>query len=206
MNFIKSPYLFGALVVCYFAVTWFFPWDIFQIDSTVSVSYAWDLLFAAIVAILYGLPLRIGSFSGALPRTIAMLSLAGLSLLFLQMTAYPAPFRYLERPILQLLVLAPILEELVFRYGILGASLKVTPSKNKAMLLGAFLFALSHLPGIWHLPPEFSPFIVIQVAYTFAMGWVLGKSRVRTGGVVEPILLHFLFNLCFYFAILKEWI
>lgn len=198
--------MLGAFIAAYFAVSWLFPWELFQVDSTISVSYGWDILFALVLGLLYRLPIAKGNYAGVVPRAIAITALSCLSLLFLQMSAFPAPFRFLEKPALQLLVLAPLLEEFVFRYAILGAALKSLKSKNLAMLLVAFLFSLSHLPGLWHLPEEFRPFILIQLGYTFAMGWVIGKSRVRTGSVLEPILLHFLFNLCFYFAVVKEWI
>lgn len=206
MNLLKNPYALAALVALYFGVAWFFPWERFQVDSTISVSYVWDALFALVIGLLYKLPLSSGTFSGVFPRIVAIIALAGASLFFLQLAAYPAPFRYLERPILQLLVLAPLLEEFVFRYAFLGASLNSLGSKNKALLLGAVLFSLSHVPAIWHLPNEFRPFVAVQLIYTFAMGWVIGKSRVRTGGVLEPVLLHLVFNLCFYLAMVKGWI
>lgn len=210
MNFIKNPYFLGGAISVYFLVAWFFPWELFQNDSTISISYLWDGLFALVLGLIYRLPLkpqeRRINLAGSVSRIIATVALAALSLLFIQMSATAAPFRFLERPILQLLILAPFLEEFVFRYAALGAALSVLRSKNKAMLLGAFLFSLSHLPGIWHLPEEFRAFILIQLAYTFALGWIISKSRVRTGGVLEPIILHFLFNLCFYIGVMKGWI
>ena len=195
-----------SLIFVYFGVAWFFPWETIQIDSTVSVSYLWDVCFSLLIGFLFHLSPRGAKAKGLWTRSLAIFLLAVLSIGFLRMVAYPVPFRYLELPILQLLVLAPLFEELVFRYAILGGLLKELNSKNKALLASSFLFSLSHLPGAWHLPPEFTPFIMIQLVYTFAMGWVIGKARVRTGGILEPVALHFLFNLCFYASVLQGWI
>lgn len=206
MKVLKKPIFLASVIAIYFSVAWLFPWENFQFNSTISVSYFWDILFATTIGLLYKLPITKITFTKAIPRSIAILFLAVVSIIFIRTVGAPAPFKYLERPILQLLILAPILEEFVFRYALMGASLESINNENKAMLLGAFLFSLSHLPGVWHLPGEFHPFIYVQLTYTFFMGWVICKARVRTGGVVEPIFLHFLFNLCFYISTSKGWI
>ncbi|MEX0797974.1 MAG: CPBP family intramembrane glutamic endopeptidase [Bacteriovoracaceae bacterium] len=210
MKLQKNIFIVLAFVALYFGVAWFFPWELAQLDSTVSIAYLWDVLFAVLIGIAYQLPLKKPTwpkhFKGALARCLVILLLALTSIMFLKMASIATPFRYLERPILQLLILAPLLEELVFRHAFLGALLRALNSETKALLISSFLFSVSHLPGIWHLPEEFRPFIVIQLVYAFAMGWVIGKARTRTGAVWEPIFLHFLFNLCFYFAVLRGWV
>lgn len=207
MNFSKSPITLAAICAAYFILSWLFPWDRFQIDSTISISYLWDLLFCLLVGLAYKLPLKGPRLKkGLLPRSVGALALAVLSILFIQMSATASPFKYLERPVLQLLILAPLVEELVFRYAILGASLAAIESKRKVVLISAILFSISHLPGLWHLPEPFRPFIYIQLAYTFILGWIIAKARVRSGSVWEPIALHFIFNLCFYAAVTKGWI
>lgn len=209
MNIIKSPLILAAFCAAYFILSWFFPWEKFQIDSTISVSYFWDLLFCALVGITYRLPLsapRRVALKGLAPRLIGVVALAIVSILFIQMSATASPFKYLERPVLQLLILAPLVEEFVFRYAIVGASLAAMESKRKVVLLSAILFSISHVPGIWHLPEPFWPFIYVQLGYTFLLGWIIAKARVRSGSVWEPVALHFCFNLCFYVAVIKGWI
>lgn len=195
--------LLGGLTVLYYGMGWFFPWELFQIRSTISVSYLWDLVFAVICGALYGLNYKSFNSKGAVARFLAISALACLSIFILQYSEVQVPFRFLERPFLQLLILAPLVEELVFRFAFLGAYLQVLKSKNKALLISSGLFSISHLPGMWHLPEEFTFFVVIQLVYTFFMGWVIGKARIRTGGVLEPIALHFLFNLFFYIAVIQ---
>ncbi len=210
MNLLKGPFTLAAICAAYFILSWFFPWERFQVDSTISISYLWDLLFCVLLGVGYRLPLKgpqiKKQLKGLLPRGIGTLFLAIGSILFVQMSNTLSPFKYLERPVLQLLVLAPLVEEFVFRYAIMGASLVALDSRKKAVLLSAVLFSISHLPGLWHLPEPFKPFIYIQLVYTFFLGWIIAKARVRTGGVWEPVALHFLFNLCFYIAVTKGWI
>src|SRR5690554_6901622 len=117
MNLLFNPIALTALVALYFGVAWFFPWDLFQGNSTISVAYAWDALFDLSLGLLYRLPPRIGSLRGMLPRAVVIVILAAASVYFLQTLERPTPFRYLEKPFLQLLALAPILEEIVFRYA-----------------------------------------------------------------------------------------
>ena len=198
--------LLGGLTVLYYGVGWFFPWELFQVRSTISVSYLWDLVFAIICGLLYGLNFRAFNSKGVFVRFLAISGLASISILALQLSAVKVPFKFLELPFLQLLILAPLVEEIVFRYAFLGAYLQVLQSKNKALLISSLLFSLSHLPGMWHLPEEFGLFVLIQLVYTFFMGWIIGKARIRTGGVLEPIGLHFIFNLFFYIAVVNAWI
>ena len=60
---------------------------------------------------------------------------------------------------------------------------------------------MSHLPALWFLPEEFHGFIGFQLFYTLLLGWICAKSRVKTNGMLEPVVLHFAFNLIFYIAV-----
>tara|TARA_B100000212_G_scaffold339039_1_gene316683 strand:- start:276 stop:893 length:618 start_codon:yes stop_codon:yes gene_type:complete len=187
----------------YFGVAWFFPWKLFQIDSTISISYLWDILFCVVVGGTFSVPLKGSNLNGMVVRILAITALGCLSLFVLNYSGVEVPFKFLEHPIIQLLILAPIVEEFVFRYALLGLYLQRIKSKNVGLLASSVLFSISHLPGMWHLPQEFAAFVYIQLGYTFCMGWIIGKARIRTGGVLEPIILHFIFNLLFYVAVIK---
>jgi membrane protease YdiL (CAAX protease family) len=54
------------------------------------------------------------------------------------------------------------------------------------------------------LPVEYVPFIGFQVFYTFVLGVICGQALLRFHSVLAPIFMHFIFNLCFYFALQLE--
>ncbi|MBT4792381.1 MAG: CPBP family intramembrane metalloprotease, partial [Halobacteriovoraceae bacterium] len=107
---------------------------------------------------------------------------------------------------LQLLLLAPLIEELVFREGFVALFEKFKLNKILILSLNSILFSLSHLPALWHLPVEFHSFIAFQVFYTLILGWICTKVRIETKGLALPIIHHFLFNLIFYVALKMSYI
>jgi membrane protease YdiL (CAAX protease family) len=86
-------------------------------------------------------------------------------------------------------VVAPVVEELLFRGILFAAVLKTRRFAFAALLSGAY-FALAHLHA-----PSFLPLLALSAA--FAAGYA------TTGSIVTPIIMHALFNftsLLFYFA------
>ena len=86
-------------------------------------------------------------------------------------------------------VIAPIVEELLFRGVLFSALLKKRPFIFAALLSGAY-FALVHL----HVP-SFLPLLALSVA--------LSAGYAATGSIITPIVMHMLFNLSsliFYFS------
>lgn len=198
-------HIIWVLPVIYFSIAWVFPWSYFQWDSSISVSYIFDIVFVAIVTF----SLRLFNFRfyfqprGLFARSVAVLGAASFSLFIINLFGLKAPFKYVDHLFLQILILAPIIEELVFRQAFFGAFQKYFHKENHNLILNSFLFSVSHLPAIWFLPPEFKSFIFVQLIYTFLLGWMCAKSRLKSKAVYEPILLHFLFNLVFYLAVTK---
>jgi membrane protease YdiL (CAAX protease family) len=72
---------------------------------------------------------------------------------------------------------APIGEEIVFRWGIMGHLLQKGNSPFIAILISALLF------GLIHANP-------IQIFFASAMGMMLGLLYWRSGSIMLPILLH----------------
>lgn len=198
-------HLIWILPLFYFSTAWFFPWDKFQWDSSISVAYIFDLVFVGIITFyfkIFDFKLFI-NVKGLIARVFAVIGAAALSIFIVNLFALKAPFKFLDHLFLQILILAPIVEELVFRQAFYGAFRKYFQKDSHNLLLNSALFSLSHLPAIWFLPAEFKPFIIAQLIYTFFLGWLCAKSRLKSGSVYEPILLHFLFNLVFYVAVTK---
>ena len=83
-------------------------------------------------------------------------------------------------------VLAPVIEELLFR-GLLLRALLRRMSPEAAVFVSALAFALAHLAGDPHALPAFPALA--------ALGVVLGVVALRTGSLSRPILIHAGFNL-----------
>lgn len=198
-------HLIWVLPIIYFCMSWFFPWDFFQWNSSISVSYIFDLFFVAIVTLFFRLfDFRLFiHWKGFIARSIAVIGAALFSLFIINLFNLEAPFKYVDHLVLQILILAPIVEEFIFRHTFYGVFKKYFHKDSHNLLLNSFLFSISHLPAIWVLPPEFKPFIIAQLFYTFLLGWICAKSRLKSRAVYEPIVLHFLFNLVFFVAVMK---
>lgn len=198
-------HLIWILPFIYFGVAWVFPWEQFQWNSSISVAYVFDIIFVVLITFSF----RLFHFKlflhwrGFIARAIAVIGAALFSLFIVNLFGFKAPFKYVDQLFLQILILAPIVEELIFRQAFYGVFDKYFHNKNHNILLNSALFSLSHLPGVWFLPAEFRSFIYVQLLYTFLLGWLCAKSRMKSRAVYEPIVLHFLFNLVFYIAVNK---
>ena len=85
---------------------------------------------------------------------------------------------------------APIGEEIMFRWGIMGHMLRRNSSVPTAILVSAGLF------GLMHMNPA-------QVFFAAAMGIMLGILYWRSGNIIWPIILHVLNNSV---ACLQVWL
>ncbi|MDH5414840.1 MAG: CPBP family glutamic-type intramembrane protease, partial [Flavobacteriaceae bacterium] len=84
-------------------------------------------------------------------------------------------------------------------FFLIGEKLNLNP--KHLLISNGVLFSISHLPGLWYLESAFHGFIYFQLLYTFGLGWMCAKARLESRGLLEPILLHFLFNSVFYLAV-----
>lgn len=90
--------------------------------------------------------------------------------------------------LLQICVLAPIIEEVLMR-GFLLDGLAVNYGKVIALLVSAFLFALLH-------------FNMVQTLSAFLCGIILGSLYLHTGSIFCCILTHMGYNLISYITII----
>tara|TARA_B100001971_G_scaffold215192_1_gene259898 strand:- start:152501 stop:153109 length:609 start_codon:yes stop_codon:yes gene_type:complete len=193
--------LYLLLIPIYFAMAWLFPWKDYQIDSTISISYIWDILFCILVSLLLKTPFKINLNKGFIIRAPLLALMALLCVYIAKWTNLNAPFRYIENLAMQIIILAPLIEELVFRHALYEV---IKKSKLKMLfqyILGSLLFSLSHAPAIYYLPADFHGFIYFQLIYTFILGWIIIKARERSDSLLEPIVLHFIFNFIFYLSV-----
>lgn len=83
-----------------------------------------------------------------------------------------------------------IVEELIFRYFLLGNL--THENKMIRILIAAGIFALCHLT---HFLSSFNPVDLIIIVYAFGLGIVLGMVYCYTNSLIPCIVLHLLFNL-----------
>ncbi len=195
---------FFALVIVYFAFSIGLPWE--KIPSPISFSYVFDLLFALGVSFFFRLPWKFKwNFTHqTLKAIVEVIGLGSASILCIWYLDIETPFRLVNNLEWHLLLLAPILEELVFRQTFQRVLVSSVGGKYVTSMLVAAIFAFSHLVGLRVLPAEYVPFIGFQVFYTFVLGLICGQALLRFHSVFAPMVLHMLFNLTFYISLQLE--
>ncbi len=95
--------------------------------------------------------------------------------------------------IISIAIMAPLVEELLFRGAIQGYMLRKGMKPLNAILIASAIF------GIVHMNP-------IQIPFAFAIGLIFGWLYYRTGSVVPGIVGHFINNsiACIQMATLTE--
>jgi len=194
-------YLVFLYPIIYFGLSWFLPWDAIQWDSSISVTYIFDIFFATSVYLIHKPRLTFRLTKGVMPRGLALAATAFLSIFICLQLGLLTPFRYVDNLFIQILILAPIIEELVFRYALFEPFKLIIPNKNMLFIFNGLLFSLSHGKALTVLPTDFHSFIYFQMGYTFLLGWICSKAKFSSGSILEPILLHFTFNLIFYYSV-----
>lgn len=81
--------------------------------------------------------------------------------------------------ILVMVILAPLLEEYVFRKQVIDRTRQY--GEKTAVFLSAITFGLFHMN-------------LFQFFYAFAVGWILAYIYIRTGRIRYPVILHSIMN------------
>lgn len=102
--------------------------------------------------------------------------------------------------VLHLLVLAPILEELVFRSALWDLIQSLLKQEQVTLVLTSLAFAAGHFVAYFSVPEAFHGFILYQTIYVFLLALGLGLSRKASSSPLGSVLLHFQFNLGFFVA------
>jgi membrane protease YdiL (CAAX protease family) len=203
----KQIALFLALIFLYFGVLIIVPWG--QLDATLgfSSSYLFDFFYAASLIFFFrpSYTLRVSKMNlyTMIFGFTAICTLVILGLLIILEIKHP--FHFLENPFLQLVIIAPLLEELIFRGALGGYQLKFFNDFRFNWAINGLVFSFSHLLGYWVVPEEYQTFIWVQVFYTFLLGALCYRSLEKTRNVLFPIGIHLVFNLMFYLFIKLGW-
>lgn len=99
-----------------------------------------------------------------------------------------------------LLLVAPVLEELIFRFFLWQPIEALAKNSFVAWLATSLIFSYAHLHAIWNVPSSIHPFIAYQTVYTLFLGLGCGYFVFRGRSLAGAIAVHFAFNLGFYLA------
>lgn len=169
--------------------------------------YGFDLLYSALSIHFFSE----GRFRLRFPAEKLQFAAIAMSLILGVMTYEVASMRgivipfNLEDPytIFALLIIAPVLEELLFRQA-LWFSLETASARWPRArewfpwIATSVLFAAAHFEATFSAPPEFHAFILYQTGYALAIALWWGRVYLQTGSVGLTILLHFGFNAGFF--------
>ena len=84
--------------------------------------------------------------------------------------------------ILSTVIMAPLVEELIFR-GLMLSRLRKAMSDWGAILLSALIFGVAHGQILW-------------MVYTFVLGVIFGLVAVKSESILPTLALHMTFNFC----------
>lgn len=113
----------------------------------------------------------------------------------------PVPFDLRSNLVLiMLLVIAPVLEESIYRLAIWQSAYQITKDKGLTVAVSALAFSWGHFHAFFFVPEEIKPFVLYQTCYTFLLGLWWGFARARYRTVFVGMAFHLLFNLGFYLA------
>lgn len=193
-----------VIPIFYFSISWFFPWEIIQWDSSISITYLFDVFFILVSFFVLKPKIRLNVKIGIFSRLFFTSLLALICIYCVYYFKLSAPFKYVDNLLIQILILAPFIEEFLFRFSFYEI-LKNKVGNGKILLfINSLLFAISHAGALSILPKEFFPYIFFQIGYTFFLGWICAKAKQDSHSIVEPIILHFVFNLLFFLAVTKH--
>ncbi len=195
----KKPWAFGFIVIYFISH--------YALDNLVwkNVSeyylYTFELLF--VFATIYLLKSKINWIGPVTRFDVTTAPLAGLFGLLVFKTAtslgIQVPFDFKSPEIIfQLLVIAPVVEELLFRLALWNCVEAFSNKPKTLVTITTFLFALGHFTAYFYVPAEFKSFVIYQTIYaTFLSIWV-SIGKLKTHKMQTPVLVHFMFNLGFY--------
>lgn len=95
-----------------------------------------------------------------------------------------------------LLVVAPVLEEGLFRFLLWTPIARM--NGGAALVVTSVLFSYSHYHAIAFVPADYHAFIYFQTIYTFILALGCGAMMLKHRSLSGAVLMHFMFNLGFY--------
>lgn len=100
--------------------------------------------------------------------------------------------------LIELLLVAPLLEELLFRGVFWGSLRSLTSNTLMISTVITFLFALSHFEAFSRVSQDIRPFIIYQTSYVALLSVACNFLRSSSKSLTTPMMGHFTFNLGFF--------
>ena len=102
--------------------------------------------------------------------------------------------------LIMLLIIAPILEELIFRMALWEPLKELTSNKTVLIVFTSLLFSVGHFIAFFSVPKEFKIFVLYQTQYVILLSLAIGWRRLKTNALSTAVIFHFFFNFGFYLA------
>ncbi len=104
--------------------------------------------------------------------------------------------------IINVCVLAPLMEELTYR-GVLHGALRRRLGSKATVIAGSLIFALVHVPGLDTTAPKFALIAAFTVLEVFLLALLLGYLREKDGRIGRAFFAHGAWNAVNLIAILS---
>lgn len=192
-----------AILLTYFGIRFGLNRQLDQLGEF--ASYLFEVSFVAIVGFYYWRRLR---FSMPPLRRVVADGIIGLMTGFLVYKlagplSLTIPFQLQDKQtIALLLIVAPCLEEALFRMAIWEPLEDLFRYPWAVILSTSLIFSFAHFYAWWSVPEQFHAFVLYQTIYVFFLAFYCGLRRSQSGSMLISVLVHFGFNLGFYFGFL----
>jgi membrane protease YdiL (CAAX protease family) len=179
--------------------------DTFWNNYSIYYSYLFEFVFVVVTFLYYQKKKQI-KIEFKIPQKIILKSTPWFFLGYIfhklaNVANVPIPFNFKSYELIfLLLILAPILEEFIFRMSLWESVDDFIKNDELKIWISTFLFSAGHLISLFYVPSEFKSFVLFQTMYVVILGIGASKIRIETKSVSGAILLHFLFNLGFLIA------
>ncbi|MBI3556538.1 MAG: CPBP family intramembrane metalloprotease [Deltaproteobacteria bacterium] len=164
-------------------------------------SYVFEGIFVLAVLGVYRSRIHVSleKLKAVLPDCVLALPLGFGVYKFALYFGIPVPFDFADHEtLLFLLVLAPFLEELIFRQALWYSAETLTARPTATLAITTVIFGSAHFQAYFYVSSEVQHFVVYQTLYALLIGLWWGYRYMKTQSVAVPIALHLLFNLGFY--------
>jgi len=96
-----------------------------------------------------------------------------------------------------LLIVAPILEELIFRKTLFSIFERIYNNSTFIVIVTAIMFSYAHFHYIFSVGRTYQSFIIYQSVYTLVMGLWFGLRILNLKSINGTIIMHFCVNIGF---------
>lgn len=166
-------------------------------------SYGFEVIFVGLVMVFYRhkRPWFLPPQKQDLYVSLVLLLAGSLTYVAAGLLGMGVPYD-LEAPmtIFFLLIVAPVLEELIFRLALWEGIRAISDQAFSTITISTLLFSIGHLVAYWVVPSSIQAFVLYQALYVIPLSVVISFRRHYANSVFSAMLLHFGFNFGFFLA------